>query len=63
MLAEFLGTARPMHQVAGDGDVKYHLGYANTRPTVNGKNVKLSLVPNPSHLPVVTAAGRIAAPE
>ncbi len=53
MLAEFLGTTRPMHQVAGDGDVKYHLGYANTRPTVNGKNVKLSLIPNPSHLEMI----------
>ena len=32
------------------GDVKYHLGYNNTITTDNGKKVKLSLVPNPSHL-------------
>ncbi|HRK30272.1 MAG TPA: 2-oxoglutarate dehydrogenase E1 component, partial [Tepidisphaeraceae bacterium] len=53
MLAEFLGTTRPMHEVGGDGDVKYHLGYANSRPTAEGKTVKLSLIPNPSHLEMI----------
>ncbi|QOV88448.1 2-oxoglutarate dehydrogenase E1 component [Humisphaera borealis] len=37
----------------GDGDVKYHLGYANDRSVSNGKNVHLSLSPNPSHLELV----------
>jgi len=37
----------------GDGDVKYHLGYANDRPTPNSKSVHLSLSPNPSHLELV----------
>jgi 2-oxoglutarate dehydrogenase E1 component len=35
------------------GDVKYHLGYATTKKTINGKDVHLSLVPNPSHLEAV----------
>jgi len=32
------------------GDVKYHLGYSNTVQTVEGKEVILNIVPNPSHL-------------
>lgn len=35
------------------GDVKYHLGYENTVTTDTGKDVKLSLMPNPSHLETV----------
>src|SRR5690554_1534823 len=35
------------------GDVKYHLGYENEVTTDHGKNVKLKLVPNPSHLEAV----------
>ncbi|CAA9444835.1 MAG: 2-oxoglutarate dehydrogenase E1 component [uncultured Phycisphaerae bacterium] len=38
----------------GDGDVKYHLGYANERAVPGGtKSVHLSLSPNPSHLELV----------
>lgn len=37
----------------GDGDVKYHLGYASEMQTTGGKNVYLKLVPNPSHLEAV----------
>ncbi len=36
-----------------DGDVKYHLGYTCDIKTDNGKNVKLTLSPNPSHLEAV----------
>lgn len=36
------------------GDVKYHLGYENEITTDSGKNVRLSLLPNPSHLEAVT---------
>ncbi len=36
------------------GDVKYHLGYGNRITTQNGKEVKLSLTPNPSHLEAST---------
>ncbi len=32
------------------GDVKYHLGYCNKIKLSDGKEVKLNLVPNPSHL-------------
>ncbi|MCF8303162.1 MAG: 2-oxoglutarate dehydrogenase E1 component [Bacteroidales bacterium] len=35
------------------GDVKYHLGYSSSRSTISGKEVKLSLSPNPSHLEAV----------
>jgi len=44
------------------GDVKYHLGYDNKITTTNGKEVKLNIVPNPSHLetadPVVQGISR-----
>ncbi len=35
------------------GDVKYHLGYSSDVTTSEGKNVHLSLLPNPSHLETV----------
>jgi 2-oxoglutarate dehydrogenase E1 component len=35
------------------GDVKYHLGYTNQRKTTSGKQVKLTVAPNPSHLEAV----------
>ncbi len=35
------------------GDVKYHLGYTLKRQTMNGKEVILTLAPNPSHLETV----------
>jgi 2-oxoglutarate dehydrogenase E1 component len=35
------------------GDVKYHLGYSTDIQTPDGKNVHLSLSPNPSHLEAV----------
>ncbi|RZK49714.1 MAG: 2-oxoglutarate dehydrogenase E1 component [Pedobacter sp.] len=35
------------------GDVKYHLGYSTDIQTNAGKNVHLSLCPNPSHLETV----------
>ncbi len=38
-----------------DGDVKYHLGYTSERKTASGKNIKLNLAPNPSHLETVGA--------
>lgn len=36
-----------------DADVKYHLGYSNIIKTESGKDVKLSLMFNPSHLEAV----------
>jgi 2-oxoglutarate dehydrogenase E1 component len=44
---------RPAMKVAGDGDVKYHLGYAYDHTTRNGQKVHLSLAANPSHLELI----------
>lgn len=41
------------HHDNATGDVKYHLGAATERTCANGRRVRLSLVPNPSHLEVV----------
>lgn len=38
-----------------EGDVKYHLGYSSDIETHNGKNVHISLSPNPSHLETVNS--------
>ncbi|CAG4993312.1 2-oxoglutarate dehydrogenase E1 component [Dyadobacter sp. CECT 9275] len=40
-------------QVWGDGDVKYHMGYASQITTKEGNKVHLKLAPNPSHLEAV----------
>jgi 2-oxoglutarate dehydrogenase E1 component len=53
ILGEFAGTNKPPEGDTADGDVKYHLGYANTRPEKNGVSVKISLLPNPSHLELI----------
>jgi len=37
----------------GDGDVKYHLGYAQDRRTKNHHNIHIALSYNPSHLELV----------
>lgn len=39
--------------VAGDGDVKYHLGYESVRKTESGEDVAIFLSANPSHLEAV----------
>ena len=41
------------NMVAGDGDVKYHLGFETTRETRSGDQVSVMLAPNPSHLEAV----------
>ncbi len=41
------------HTVAGDGDVKYHLGYESVLNTTAGKTVEVRLAANPSHLEIV----------
>ncbi len=52
LLSEFEETnLAPDRQ--GDGDVKYHLGFANTRQVANNRKVKISLLPNPSHLELI----------
>ncbi len=52
MLAEFEGSFLPS-TVQGDGDVKYHLGYAREYVTSQGDKLHVSLMPNPSHLEVI----------
>lgn len=49
---EFEGTAVP-DLTFGDGDVKYHMGYASQIVTPSGKGIDLKLAPNPSHLEAV----------
>src|SRR3989440_364413 len=48
--------------VAGDGDVKYHLGYRTVRKLENGVEIEIRLAANPSHLeavnPVVEGTAR-----
>ena len=39
--------------VAGDGDVKYHLGYESELITTTGAKVEVRLAANPSHLEIV----------
>ena len=51
MLSEVIG--RPAMKTIGDGDVKYHLGYAHDYTTAEGKKVHLSLAANPSHLEII----------
>lgn len=50
---EYVGTE--YEQDLTLGDVKYHLGYENDVKTDNGKSIRLSLMPNPSHLETVSS--------
>ena len=43
------------NMVAGDGDVKYHLGFETTRKTRSGADIHIDLAANPSHLEAVNA--------
>jgi multifunctional 2-oxoglutarate metabolism enzyme len=52
IFASFEGSAHPSFP-ADEGDVKYHQGAAGERDTANGRKVKLTLSPNPSHLEAV----------
>lgn len=52
VFSEFEGIA-PNDFSSGTGDVKYHLGYSSQYDTMDGKNVYMKLLPNPSHLEAV----------
>ncbi|MCE9626139.1 MAG: 2-oxoglutarate dehydrogenase E1 component [Deltaproteobacteria bacterium] len=52
MMGEFSGN---FDANVGDGDVKYHMGYSTQATTASGKDVHLSLAPNPSHLEAVNS--------
>ena len=41
------------NMVAGDGDVKYHLGFETERVTASGAKIRVDLAANPSHLEAV----------
>ena len=41
--------------VAGDGDVKYHLGFHSVRKTHDGQDIQVYLAANPSHLEAVNS--------
>jgi len=64
IFSEFEGTAT-VDQTMGSGDVKYHMGYGSDVQTLDGKEVHLKLMPNPSHLeavdPVVVGFARAKA--
>lgn len=53
IFSEFEGKAFDTDLVAGD--VKYHMGSTNTIAATNGKEIKINLAPNPSHLETVDA--------
>jgi len=51
IFSEFEGKA--FDDVTIDGDVKYHLGHTTMHTTIDGKQVKMNIAPNPSHLEAV----------
>ncbi len=52
IFTEFEGNVNP-DLTMGDGDVKYHLGYASHNTTPSGNKIYVKLTPNPSHLEAV----------
>lgn len=62
IFSEFAGASFKPTDVQGSGDVKYHLGTAATL-RVAGQDVRVSLLPNPSHLEAVdpVVIGRVRA--
>ena len=52
IFTEFEGNVNP-DLTMGDGDVKYHLGYASHIETPSGNKIYVKLTPNPSHLEAV----------
>ncbi len=52
VFSEFEGIS-PDNLSVGTGDVKYHLGYTSQYDTMDGKEVYIKLMPNPSHLEAV----------
>lgn len=52
VFGEFEGNVDP-EMTQGSGDVKYHLGASGIQRTSGGREIKVSLSPNPSHLEAV----------
>ena len=61
LFAEFEGRHASTNAASDTGDVKYHMGYEGTR-VIDGREVRLELAPNPSHLefvnPVINGLAR-----
>jgi 2-oxoglutarate dehydrogenase E1 component len=51
MFKEFEGSDYNPFDI--DGDVKYHMGFANEVKTLSGGKIRMYLAPNPSHLEIV----------
>jgi 2-oxoglutarate dehydrogenase E1 component len=62
LFSEFEENYLP-NSMAGDGDVKYHLGFSSDRVSSHGNKIHLTLTPNPSHLEAVNPVveGRVRA--
>ena len=60
IFSEFKGN---LQADAGDGDVKYHLGFSSDHRTAEGQTIHVTLTPNPSHLEAVNPVveGRVRA--
>jgi len=52
VFGEFEGNIDP-DSALGSGDVKYHLGASGIQRTISGREIKVSVSPNPSHLEAV----------
>jgi multifunctional 2-oxoglutarate metabolism enzyme len=52
IFSEFEGVIDPA-STQGSGDVKYHLGSTGVRQTERGRDIVVSVAPNPSHLEAV----------
>jgi 2-oxoglutarate dehydrogenase E1 component len=52
VFSEFEGEMDPS-STQGSGDVKYHLGASGVRKTAGGREIVVSIAPNPSHLEAV----------
>ncbi len=52
LFSEFEGYVDPS-STQGSGDVKYHLGASGTHRSMTGKEIAVSVAPNPSHLEAV----------
>ncbi|EHH67994.1 2-oxoglutarate dehydrogenase E1 component [Gluconobacter morbifer] len=62
IFSEFAGASFKPDNIQGSGDVKYHLGTATTLEHA-GRTMRVSLLPNPSHLEAVdpVVLGRVRA--
>ncbi|MFK7968341.1 MAG: 2-oxoglutarate dehydrogenase E1 component [Rickettsiaceae bacterium] len=63
VFSEFMGSSAFPSDLGIAGDVKYHMGYSSDKETKSGKQIHLSLTPNPSHLEAVNpvVAGKVRA--